>query len=98
VNAPNGWAAHPKSHACGSRIGLAWTDAPEGAHGHGAAYYTASAVELSAMQPTFRLPLHEYGLLHEGGGNRAASCQHAMVPLLWGEGFYITDDGVALTR
>ncbi|MBM3473585.1 MAG: exo-alpha-sialidase [Armatimonadetes bacterium] len=42
VNAPNGWATHAKSHACGSRIDLAWTDAPEGAHGPRAAYYMAS--------------------------------------------------------
>ena len=42
VNAPNGWATHLKSHACGSRVDLAWTDAPEGTHGHRAAYYMAS--------------------------------------------------------
>ena len=42
VNAPNGGATHTKSYACGSRVHLAWTDAPEGAGGPQAAYYMTS--------------------------------------------------------
>ncbi|UCH09372.1 MAG: exo-alpha-sialidase, partial [Fidelibacterota bacterium] len=29
INAPNSWATHPKSYACGNRIHLVWTDSPE---------------------------------------------------------------------
>ena len=42
INAPNGWATHAKSYAYGSRIHLAWTDAPEGTNHPHAAYYMTS--------------------------------------------------------
>lgn len=42
VNAPNGWATHPKTHAAGSRVHLAWTDAPDGTDAHRAGYYMTS--------------------------------------------------------
>lgn len=42
INAPHGWATHAKAHACGSRVDLAWTDAPGGPEGPRAAYYMAS--------------------------------------------------------
>jgi Neuraminidase (sialidase) len=42
VNAPNGWATHAKTHACGSRVHLAWTDAPDGQDAPRAGYYMAS--------------------------------------------------------
>jgi Neuraminidase (sialidase) len=42
VNAPHGWATHAKSYACGPRVHLAWTDAPEGPAGPRAAYYMTS--------------------------------------------------------
>jgi hypothetical protein len=43
VNAPHGWATHAKSCACGSRIHLAWTDAPDGTDKPRAAFYMTSA-------------------------------------------------------
>ena len=42
INAPNGWATHAKSYAHGSRVHLAWTDAPEGTNRAQAAYYMTS--------------------------------------------------------
>jgi len=42
INAPHGWATHPKTYACGSRVHLAWTDAPEGPDQPRAAYYMTS--------------------------------------------------------
>jgi hypothetical protein len=42
VNAPNGWATHAKTHACASRVHLAWTDAPDGQGAPRAGYYMTS--------------------------------------------------------
>ena len=42
INAPNGWATHAKSFACGTRIHLAWTDWPERPSGQRATYYMTS--------------------------------------------------------
>ena len=42
VNAPNGWATHPKALAAGARIHLAWTDSPDGQAAKHAAYYMTS--------------------------------------------------------
>ena len=42
VNAPHGWATHAKAFALGSRIHLAWTDAPDGTQESRAAYYMTS--------------------------------------------------------
>jgi len=43
VNAPTGWATHAKSYACGSRVHLAWTDAPDGQDASRAGYYMTSS-------------------------------------------------------
>jgi len=68
----------------------------------------ALAAELKTMKPVFRLPLHEYELLHIFGGNRTRHLmidsnrkmfdQRQMMPMLWGEDFLITDELVAFTR
>jgi hypothetical protein len=68
----------------------------------------AMSAALKTMKPLFRLPLHEYEMMHGGGGNRTgplmqggnrnAFDQRRMMPLLWGEDFLITDDTVAFTR
>lgn len=56
----------------------------------------------------FQLPLHEYELMHEGGGNRTASLlqgggrnafdRKRSMPLLWGEDFLLAPDFVPLPR
>jgi L-ascorbate metabolism protein UlaG (beta-lactamase superfamily) len=63
---------------------------------------------LASLPPIFRLPLHEYEMMHEHGGNRtgplltggnrAAYEQHRLMPLVWGEDFLLTDDLVAFAR
>ena len=63
---------------------------------------------LKTLKSEFRLPLHEYEMMHGGGGNRtgplmqggnrAAFDKHQMMPLLWGEDFLITDEMIAFTR
>lgn len=68
----------------------------------------ALSAVLKTMKPAFRLPLHEYEMLHGGGGNRtgplmtgsnrAAFDRREMMPLLWGEDFLITEETVAFTR
>jgi L-ascorbate metabolism protein UlaG (beta-lactamase superfamily) len=50
--------------------------------------------------PAFRIPVHEYELTHDGGGNRTsiwftgsgrrALEQHRSMPLFWGESFLLT--------
>lgn len=42
VNAPGGFATHPKAYACGARVHLVWTDSPEGIGRPSAAYYMTS--------------------------------------------------------
>jgi Neuraminidase (sialidase) len=42
VDAPHSWGTHSKSYLCGSRIHLAWTDAPDGRDHAMAAYYMTS--------------------------------------------------------
>lgn len=56
----------------------------------------------------FQLPIHEYELMHEGGGNRTASLlqdggrnafeRRRSMPLLWGEGFLLAPQFVPVTR
>jgi L-ascorbate metabolism protein UlaG (beta-lactamase superfamily) len=68
----------------------------------------AMSAALKTMKPVFRLPLHEYELLHTFGGNRTgylmiggnreAFDRRQMMPMLWGEDFLITDEMVAYTR
>jgi L-ascorbate metabolism protein UlaG (beta-lactamase superfamily) len=63
---------------------------------------------LSPLTPTFRLPLHEYEMMHEHGGNRTGPLlrggnrtayeQHRLMPLVWGEDFLLTDELVAFAR
>jgi len=60
---------------------------------------------LRQRSPTFRIPVHEYELMHERGGNRTspwltgagrkAFDQHRSMPLFWGESFLLTRDLVA---
>ncbi len=60
--------------------------------------------ELKNMPPLFRLPLHEYEMMHQGGGNRmapllsggnrAAFERRQLMPLVWGEGFLIPPQSV----
>lgn len=75
INAPDGWATHAKSHACGSRIDLAWTDAPEGRDGPRAAYYMASTDGGGHWGPPERLTSAADGNCQAeavGGGSSAA--------------------------
>ena len=68
----------------------------------------ALSVELKTMKPLFRLPLHEYEMLHDRGGNRtgpllqgssrAAFERREMMPLLWGEDFHLTEEVAAIKR
>ncbi|HEY6168532.1 MAG TPA: hypothetical protein VI454_10870, partial [Verrucomicrobiae bacterium] len=68
----------------------------------------ALSAEFKKMKPAFRLPLHEYEMLHAFGGNRTATLmlgssrtafdKHEMMPMLWGEDFLITEQTVAFTR
>jgi hypothetical protein len=68
----------------------------------------ALATALKTMKPAFRLPLHEYEMLHGGGGNRTgpllqggsrtAFDQRQIMPLVWGEDFLLTDSLLAFTR
>ncbi|MBM4049685.1 MAG: hypothetical protein FJ279_31705 [Planctomycetes bacterium] len=63
---------------------------------------------LSALKPCFRLPLHEYEMTHERGGNRtgpllrgasrAAFDKRQMMPLLWGEDLLLTEQLLAFTK
>ena len=64
------------------------------------------SAELKTMKPAFfRLPLHEYELMHDGGGNRTgplmtgnnrvAFDRRQLMPLLWGEDFHVTGDVIA---
>jgi L-ascorbate metabolism protein UlaG (beta-lactamase superfamily) len=58
--------------------------------------------ELKSLPTLFRLPLHEYELTHENGGNRTGSLltggnrtsfnKRLLMPLLWGEDFLLTRD------
>ena len=67
-----------------------------------------ASAALKTMQPVFRLPLHEYEMMHAFGGNRTGSLmigsnreafdRRQMMPMLWGEDFLITDELVAFTR
>lgn len=60
--------------------------------------------ELKTMPLLFRLPLHEYEMMHEGGGNRmapllsganrAAFERRQIMPLIWGEDFLILPQSV----
>jgi hypothetical protein len=60
----------------------------------------ALSAALAAMKPVFRLPLHEYEMMHEGGGNRTGQLfqgnarktieRGAAMPLFWGEDYPIT--------
>ena len=60
---------------------------------------------LRQRSPTFRIPVHEYELMHERGGNRTspwltgagrkAFDQQRSMPLFWGESFLLTRDLVA---
>jgi hypothetical protein len=43
INAPNGFATHAKTYACGSRVHLTWQDAPAGPTKPKAIYYMTSA-------------------------------------------------------
>jgi L-ascorbate metabolism protein UlaG (beta-lactamase superfamily) len=68
----------------------------------------AMVAALKTMKPVFRLPLHEYEMMHSGGGNRTGYLmqdsnrksfdQRRMMPMLWGEDFLITDETVTFTR
>lgn len=63
---------------------------------------------LATMKPLFRLPLHEYEMMHAFGGNRtgpllaganrAAFDRRQMMPLVWGEDFLLTEELLAFTR
>lgn len=58
---------------------------------------------LKGLPRCFRLPLHDYEMTHEGGGNRMApwfrdSDRGASMPLFWGEDFLLTREMVAALR
>jgi L-ascorbate metabolism protein UlaG (beta-lactamase superfamily) len=63
---------------------------------------------LRQRPPTFRIPVHEYELMHDHGGNRTYPWfsgagrkvfdQHRSMPLFWGEHFLLTRDLVVLGR
>jgi hypothetical protein len=55
---------------------------------------------MKTLKRYFRIPVHEYEMVHDGGGNRAAPRlegagrkafeEHRLMPLLWGEDFLLT--------
>ena len=55
---------------------------------------------LRQRPPVFRIPVHDYEMMHEGGGNRTspwftgpgrqAFDRHQAMPLFWGESFHLT--------
>jgi len=57
--------------------------------------------------PVFRIPVHEYELMHGGGGNRTspwwtgpgrqAFDRHQAMPLFWGESFHLTREALDAT-
>jgi hypothetical protein len=63
---------------------------------------------LKDMKPMFHLPLHEYELKHDGGGNRLGHLlqgnnrrtfdEHHSMPMAWGEEFLLTREMVAFTE
>ena len=63
---------------------------------------------LQARKPLFWLPLHEYEMTHDHGGNRTGQLLHGnnrkqfdnkqMMPLLWGEDFLLTEPMIAFTK
>jgi hypothetical protein len=63
---------------------------------------------LQTMKPLFWLPLHEYEMTHDHGGNRTGQLLQAgnrkqfdnrrMMPMLWGEDFLLTEAILAFTR
>lgn len=63
---------------------------------------------LQTMTPLFWLPLHEYEMTHDHGGNRTGQLLQAgnrkqfdnrrVMPLLWGEDFLLTEPILAFTR
>ncbi len=63
---------------------------------------------LDSLTPMFHLPLHEYEMTHDRGGNRAgplllgrnraAYDQRRLMPMVWGEDFLLTDETVVYAR
>lgn len=63
---------------------------------------------LKGLKPCFRLPVHEYEMTHEGGGNRTGQLleganrerfnKRTMMPLLWGEDFALTPGLLSFTN
>jgi L-ascorbate metabolism protein UlaG (beta-lactamase superfamily) len=61
---------------------------------------------LNTLPPIFRLPLHEYELLHDNGGNRLGPLLQGrnlaeyearrLMPLVWGENFLLSGDTVGV--
>ncbi|MBM3859093.1 MAG: hypothetical protein FJ395_05520 [Verrucomicrobia bacterium] len=63
---------------------------------------------LQAVKPLFWLPLHEYEMTHDHGGNRTGHLlggnnrklfnNRQMMPMLWGEDFLLTGQTIAFTK
>ena len=79
VSAPNGWATHAKSYACGSRVYLAWTDAPEGIANPRAAYFMSSPDGGVTWSAPERLTQASEGACWAGAVAGTQSCAIAVV-------------------